>query len=295
MKKFVEFREAREHVKSLGIKGQKEYHELRKSGQIPHSLPSAPYKTYKGKGWKGWSDFLGTGNIATINREFLPFEEAREFVRSLGFKGQKEWQEYSKSGQRPHNIPSAPHATYKGKGWKDIGDWLGNRTRREYLPFEEAREFARSLILKNLREWKKYSKSGQRPRYISSAPDLTYKGKGWKGWGDFLGTGNVATFNKKIRPFEEAREFVRSLGIKNWESWREYSKSGQKPHDIPSVPNRTYKGKGWKGWGDFLGNIKESYTLTKEEVKVVKDMNKVDSTLSKINSTFNQSGFSKEK
>ena len=42
----------------------------------------------------------------------LPFEEARAFVHALKLGSQKEWQEYSKSGKRPPNIPSSPWKTY---------------------------------------------------------------------------------------------------------------------------------------------------------------------------------------
>jgi hypothetical protein len=35
--------------------------------------------------------------------------------------------------------------------------------------------------------------------------------------------------------------------------WTEYSKSGERPIDIPSNPQNTYKNKGWQGWADFLG------------------------------------------
>jgi len=38
---------------------------------------------------------------AFANRRFLPFEEAHEFVMKLGFKKQKDWQDYSSSGKKP--------------------------------------------------------------------------------------------------------------------------------------------------------------------------------------------------
>lgn len=61
------------------------------------------------------------------------------------------------------------------------------------------------------------------------------------------------------RPFNEAREYVHSLKLKNQTEWRLYSKgelSGYEPlpMDIPTAPNVTYKNQGWAGWGDWLGN-----------------------------------------
>ena len=45
----------------------------------------------------------------------LSFKAARTFVRTLKLGSQKEWKEYSKSGERPSNIPGAPYVTYVEK------------------------------------------------------------------------------------------------------------------------------------------------------------------------------------
>jgi superfamily II DNA or RNA helicase len=54
------------------------------------------------------------------------------------------------------------------------------------------------------------------------------------------------------RPFEEAKKFVHSLGLKSQREWRTYIKSGKKPIDIPTHPELTYKDKGWISWGDWF-------------------------------------------
>jgi len=54
--------------------------------------------------------------------------------------------------------------------------------------------------------------------------------------------------------FDDAKKFVRILGLKSHEEWNEYSKNGNKPHNIPSDPYKTYKNKGWVSWGNFLDN-----------------------------------------
>ena len=68
-----------------------------------------------------------------------------------------------------------------------------------------------------------------------------------------LGTDNIANFKKIYRSFEESKKFVQSLGLKSFEAYIKWSKSGKRPEDIPSNPQRRYK-KDWKGWPDFLGN-----------------------------------------
>jgi hypothetical protein len=82
--------------------------------------------------------------------KFLPFYEARAFVRMLKLKNQKEWTTYCKTGNKPAEIPYSPDRTYK-KEWKGIGDWLGTGTianrNRTYLLFEEAKKIVHSLKL----------------------------------------------------------------------------------------------------------------------------------------------------
>jgi predicted helicase len=75
-----------------------------------------------------------------------------------------------------------------------------------WRPFEEARAFVRSLNLKSRTEWQKFCKGqmpekGPLPSNIPSKPNRTYAESGWKGIGDWLGTGRVANFNKTFRPF----------------------------------------------------------------------------------------------
>jgi hypothetical protein len=121
----------------------------------------------------------------------------------------------------------------------------------KFRDFESAREFVRSLGLKSRKEWHEYCKSNKLPHGIPKDPYSVYsRDKTWKSWGDWVGTGTVHT--KQWRSFTDAREFVRKLGLKTANEWREYCKSGDKPNDISANPNTTYK-KDFKGFGDWLG------------------------------------------
>jgi hypothetical protein len=131
---------------------------------------------------------------------------------------------------------------YKTKSRKEM---------KKFRDFESAREFVRSLGLKNTKEWIEYCKSGDKPDDIPSHPDGTYKNE-FKGFGDWLGTGTIASQDMIFRSFKEAREFVRKLKLTGNREWRKYIKSGNKPDNIPSAPERTYKNE-WKGYGDFFG------------------------------------------
>lgn len=185
--------------------------------------------------------------------ELLPFEKAKKFVKKLELKSSNEWREYCQCGKKPKNLPSNPNKAYGNKGWISWGDWLGTgviaNQNMEFLPFEEARELVSKLGLKSLKEWKAYCKSEKRPKNIHSNPDYFYKSEGWISWGDWLGV--KPGFNGFL-PFEEARNFVSKLGLKSYKEWREYCKSGNKPHNIPQAPAEYYKEKGWSSWGVWL-------------------------------------------
>ena len=269
-REFLSFEETREFAQSLNLKGKEDWAEYWKSVEKPDDIPYSPDKTYKDKGWNGWGDFLGTGRIANRDREFLSFEEAREFAHFLKLETRNDWAEYCKSGQKPDDIPSTPDKTYKGKGWNGWGDFLGTgrvaSKDKEYLSYEEAREFAQSLNLKSREDWAEYW-TKQRPHDVPYKPQRTYKGKGWNGWGDFLGTGRVANQDREFLSFEEAREFAQSLNLKGKEDWAEYWKSVEKPENIPYSPNKTYKDKGWNGWGYFLGTFTQNNTFNTRVLK----------------------------
>ena len=183
---------------------------------------------------------------------YRSFEEARKFVQSLKLESGKHWENYCKSGKRPYDIPRHPERHYKD--WKGLGDWLGTgriaSINMQYRSFEDAREFVRKLKLKNIQEWKEYTKSGKKPDDIPANLYQTYKEK--FNAGDWLGTGRIANQNRKYRSYDDATEFVRKLKLKNIQQWIDYRKSGKKPDDIPTTPNRTYK-KEWISWGEYLG------------------------------------------
>jgi hypothetical protein len=173
------------------------------------------------------------------------------------------WNEIWNKLPKPDDIPTAPYSTYKDKGWVNLADWLGTRvfaTRyREYRSYSKARAFVQ-------KEWRKYCKGElpykpPKPDDIPAVPARTYKNKGWVSWGDCLGTGAIATFYLRYRLYPNARAFVHALGIRTVQEWREYCKgklSGKptKPYDIPAHPPRTYKNKGWVSWLDWFGKRK---------------------------------------
>ena len=177
------------------------------------------------------------------------------------------WNNFTKSKKRPSNIPANPDTTYK-KDWQGWGDFLGterrmNRKRKkkelQYLPYEKARQYVRTLNIKGQKEWIKYAKTDKRPANIPSAPYQYYDE--WKGYADWLGTKRIRPTS--FLPFEDARKFVRKLKFKKMIEWNIFVQSDKKPIDIPTNPEKTYD-KEWKNWGDWIGSGKLStFTMSK--------------------------------
>lgn len=213
---------------------------------------------------------------------WMPFEEAREIVKSLKIKSAKEYryQYYEKRNVALKYLPACPDKVYLDSGWVSWGDWLGtnlisNRD-KEFLIFEDAREIARGYKFKNAKEWQSFAASVKRPVNVPASPPAIYRDE-WISWGDWLGTNMISSINRNYLNFQDARLFVRKQKLKSYKEWQIYSSLKDFPFDIPKAPDHVYKTKGWKGWIDFLGNenrkikIKEFYTFSKSK-KIVKKL-----------------------
>jgi superfamily II DNA or RNA helicase len=207
--------------------------------------------------------------VARLN--WRPYDQARAFARELRLSSYSDWRKYLKGEMPllpilPKDIPNTPQNVYKSAGWSSFGDWFGTgkigTSKRTFRPFRQARAFARRLKLRSRTSWDAYCRGnlkhlGTLPLDIPTNPHRTYAAQ-WRGLGDWLGTGTVATFRRQYRPFAEARAFVRNLGLRSRKDWKALCKSdlpgaGALPPDIPSNPNRTYADQGWSGMGDWLG------------------------------------------
>lgn len=218
-------------------------------------------------------DWLGTGNVAPQNKVYRNFKEAHEFTLKLKLKNQKQWRSYCNGHIKglpslPEDMPANPSQVYKHTGWAGFGHWLGTGTIAPrlitYRDFQAARSFARSLKLKDGREWRLFCKGllkqkGLLPTDIPKAPEQAYAKQGWAGTGDWLGTGAVATFKRVYLPFAAARDFVHKLRLKSVNEWYLFCKGalpekGKFPANIPASPGYKYSSSGWNGFSDWLGN-----------------------------------------
>jgi hypothetical protein len=274
---FWEFEKAREFVRNLNLKSTADWKvycswDPNEIGLKPDYIPASPHVYYKDSGWIGYGDWIGTNKLAPFQREYRPFEEAREFTRALGLTSTETWIDYCKGKypnlpQKPDDIPTNVARKYLNRGWMGMDDFLNGKHHRKIYrvenarDFEEARSFVHTLKLKNLKAWHKYVKSElknlpAKPDDIPNSPELVYKEFGWKGYGDWLGTYTIAPFKRTYRPFKEAREFARQLGLTSSDKWIKYCRGDfkelpVKPKDIPTNVARKYE-KDWVSYKDFL-------------------------------------------
>ena len=199
-------------------------------------MQAEPTRTMAGKGAGG-------------GRKFLPFKKALLYARALKLKSWQEWKLWSKSGGREANMPSDPHRTYKHDGW--TGNLVGGKL--AFRPFKKALRYARTLKLKGKKEWEDWAKTGVRPTNIPSNAHQTYQHEGWQGYGHWLGTGNLVGGKLAFLPFKKALVHAHSLKLKTFTEWQDWAKTGARPANMPSRPEKVYTDDGWQGYGHWLG------------------------------------------
>jgi hypothetical protein len=64
------FAAAREFVRGLGLKSREDWSAYAKSGKRPADIPAYPEGVYANEGWSGVGDWLGTGRVATNDRQY---------------------------------------------------------------------------------------------------------------------------------------------------------------------------------------------------------------------------------
>ena len=254
--KYRSFEDASAFARKLNLKSRTEWVNFCQSGKKPDDIPTDVRVIYRNKGFVSMGDFLGSGRVADQRKGslFLEFNEAKEFVHKLKLKNQREWNDYRVSGEKPEFIPSTPYSCNKyKKKWISWSDWLGNDNSRGFTDFKTARAYARKLNLKSRKDWREYVRSGLKPNFIPKAPDLYYKNKGWKSFGDWTGTLNSRGGQKRNWvTFYEAKDFLKKQSVKSYKEWLIFKKENEIPKNIPKRPDLVYKDE-WKGWTDFLG------------------------------------------
>jgi hypothetical protein len=260
------YEKAVELVKNLAITatGNEAVREYEKKCEELPELPKNPRKTYKGKGWIGWPEFIGQKRqIEKREVPIVTYEEAIELANKLNIKsrGGKAQREYQKKYKETPGLPCSPNEIYKDKGWIGWPEFLGQKRIKEkrelpIIPYEEAIELVKKLNITATGEGshREYKKRYKEMPGLPSNPRQSYKNKGWIGWPEFMGTKRKTEV--QIVSYGEAVESVKKLSIRANganDKIKEYKLRYKEIPGLPSHPEEIYKNKGWIGWPEFLG------------------------------------------
>ena len=236
-----EFSVAKE--KSLAMRCVSQADWKRKTSSIDE-FPSNPEKTYSEDGWNGWSDFLGTPIIATNVREYLTFEECRQFMVEKKIKTKTQFDK--QKADFPINIPRAPQHKYSETGFKNWPHFLSQND-TDFLNYNEAKTLIQPMCLKSANEYREKFSKRELPDRLPSNPSQKYKDKGWESWGEFLGKTNFLSFS-------EATRRLKAHKLTSLARYKELIDEGiLNKADFPRAPQKVYK-KEWTGTKDYLGD-----------------------------------------
>lgn len=177
---YASFEEIKFLAKFLKLTNYKQWQKFSSSGQRPDNVPANIQREFKDQ-YVSDTDFLGHGGRKKT--KWMPYPEAKAFVRTLELKNKYEWRKYKKK-YKP-NIPFDPHLLYKE--WESWNEFLGHgkTPHIKYRPYQEALKFVHKLNLKSKSKWLEYARSKEKPIDIPTIPDTHYKE--WESWKVWLG------------------------------------------------------------------------------------------------------------
>ena len=230
-----------------------------KTGVRPANMPSTQIKPTSTTGGKAMGTGLAPATLWRQRPAVPAVQEGAAVCTHPQAEKPKRMEDWAKTGVRPANMPSNPDKPTSTTGGKAMGTgWAPAtllRKDQQFLPFKKALLYARSLKLKGVKNGEDWAKTGVRPANMPSNPHRTYKHDGWQGYGHWLGTGTRCSKDKQFLPFKKALLYARSLKLKTSNEWRDWAKSGARPANMPSNPDRTYKHDGWQGYRHWLGTL----------------------------------------
>ena len=265
---WMPYNDAKAYVHLLGLKNQKEWQKFAASDGCPQDIPSDPQRHYDE--FESYGEWLGTGRISnkTKSEQFVDYETAKDFAKSLRLNGYVGWDLYingkfKNKPKIPDSIPKYPNDIYtEFEGWVEFTG-SGRYDAKYGYSYSKAKKIIHPLKFKSEPQFSEW-KDGKRPDLIPfdlkipKKPDWTYvQNGGWVSWPDFLGYDPDNP--KGYWDYNQAKEYISKAllkGYKEFYKWRdgELVKEVVYVSTIPPYPINYYRAKnrGWNGWDDFL-------------------------------------------
>lgn len=172
----------------------------------------------------------------TRQKDWPTFNKAKEIIQLYQIQTAKDYHVWSKRNK--YNLPANPNLAYKDnwQGWTYfLGKEKPSLTQLKKLCIEN--NITRIGELKTWRDREFYN--------IPVNIAQSYKQEGYVNFDDFIGD--------RYLSFEKAKEYmnIQNKQIKTATHFYAWSKAGERPKNIPSRPDRTYK-KEWISWEHFF-------------------------------------------
>ena len=160
-------------------------------------------------------------------------------------KIKEDWLEYIKNNTLPKFIPKHPYTAYKCKGWISWGDFLNNG-KETFLDYINCKIWIKNNY-PNITTQKTWRQNKHLfPGFIPKRPDSTYSKSGWISWKSF--------YQKEFMSYDDCKKWLNynypKINTRNY--FDIFSKSSDRPLNIPSCPYIVYKDNGWISWSKFL-------------------------------------------
>jgi superfamily II DNA or RNA helicase len=217
-KEFLSLIQLMEEVRANKIVSSGDYY---KNYQKHPGWPSLPPQVYKNE-WQGWDEFLGREA-----KEFLPYEQLKEEVRSAGFQSSTQ---YTRNYKKHKGWPATPSQIYESE-WEGWDQFLGRPEALSYMKFRE------QVLAAGVRTVLDYKKVFKQHGWMAQ-PEYFYEDE-WPGWTEFLA---------RYKSYDELKTEVKNAGIK---AWPEYKARYKEHAGWPRNPDRFYK-ENWPGWDEFF-------------------------------------------
>jgi superfamily II DNA or RNA helicase len=204
--KRLDYKKASKLSKEQGFEKVNEWKKFQKKNK--DLLPAVPDREYADD-WTGWWDFAGIISAGAEDEElkkiYLPFKDARKFVRNKKLKNVKEWRKWAGSEKRPYNIHKNPDglSIYENE-WISWPDWLGTDNVVHNLKspnISKAKKIVKKNKIINIEDYVAFVKANRKSKDkdIANLPTdpRTKYGKKFKGYPDFFGRKNLSNMPRK--------------------------------------------------------------------------------------------------
>ena len=121
------------------------------------------------------------------------------------------------------------------------------------MSFNEAKSVIQKRNIKSYKQWREYRSSDEIPERMPKRPHNIYKSEGWVSYPNFFGYEKNQNRRKEFLTYDEAKKYLKRFNLNSYDSYKLFCKTEDKHRNIPVVPEKVYKNRGWISYPDFLG------------------------------------------